>query len=157
MLCIACLWLGQSCYHTCILIIMSNGQASCPLPSQQAGRGCTKSWDRTQLGQQTQADQSDVPYHVTLCPKIESHRRCKETFRGYGISPSKQQLHVLRSCFPESSWTSAYKSKVTNGHLFSSCADVSLSILACHYVDLLSFLLNSPSPIGKGSEQEAGW
>lgn len=52
------------------------------------------------------------------CPKTDARRRCKESFCGYGICPPKQQLHVLRPCFQESSRTSAYNSKVMNRSCF---------------------------------------
>uniref|UniRef100_A0A8B9YXA4 non-specific serine/threonine protein kinase n=1 Tax=Buteo japonicus TaxID=224669 RepID=A0A8B9YXA4_9AVES len=36
-------------------------------PHQQVGWGCTRSWERTQLGQLTPNDQRDIPDHMTSC------------------------------------------------------------------------------------------
>jgi len=53
------------------LLLLSSAYAESRLyllftpPHQQAGWGCTGSWDGTQLGQLTPADQNDMLYHMT--------------------------------------------------------------------------------------------
>ena len=39
---------------------------------QQGGWGCTSSWDRTQLGELTPADQRDSPHHITSRSAIKT-------------------------------------------------------------------------------------
>jgi len=42
-----------------------------------AARG-TGSWEGTQLGQQTQTGQRDIPYHMTSCSAYKGGRRRKK-------------------------------------------------------------------------------
>ena len=39
-------------------------------PHQQAGWGCTRSWEGVQLRQLTPTDQRDIPYHMMSCSAV---------------------------------------------------------------------------------------
>jgi len=41
-------------------------------PHQQAGWGCTRGWEGTQLGQLTPKDQRDMPYNMMSCSIVKS-------------------------------------------------------------------------------------
>lgn len=41
------------------------------LPCQRGGRGCTRSWEQTQPGQQTQTGQRDLSHNMVSCSAIK--------------------------------------------------------------------------------------
>lgn len=48
-------------------------------PHQRGGWGCTRSWEGTQLGQLTPADQRDIPDHMASC---SAHKSGEEEGKG---------------------------------------------------------------------------
>jgi len=44
-------------------------------PHQQLGWGCTRTWEGTQLGYLTPADEKDIPHHVRSCSAIKAGGR----------------------------------------------------------------------------------
>jgi len=48
------------------------------LPHQRVGWGCRRSWEGTQLGQLTSADQRDIPDHIMLCSATKAEEKKNE-------------------------------------------------------------------------------
>jgi len=74
-------------------------------PHQRVGWGCIRSWEGTQPGQLTPADQRDVPYRRMSCSayKAEGRRRKGRTLSVMafdGICLPKQPLRLMEPCFP---------------------------------------------------------
>lgn len=62
---------------------------------------------RTQLGQVTQADQRDIPWHMRLCSAIKDGGK-KEELEGHLVWLSlSSQVTTTEPCFPGNLWASA--------------------------------------------------
>jgi len=71
-------------------------------PLQQAGWGCTRSWEGTPPGQLTPADQRDVAYCTTPCSAYKAGGRRKkkvEDIWSDGVCLPKKPLRVMETCF----------------------------------------------------------
>lgn len=59
-----------------------------------------------QSGQQTQIIQRDIPFHRTSAQILKLKRGGRGDIHFYNICLPEQLLHVLKLCFPGSTWTS---------------------------------------------------
>ena len=72
-------------------------------PHQRGGWGCARSWEGTQLGRLTPADQRDVPYHMMSCSIYKLGEKLARGHcsgqAGHRSVGGEQLFFILITCF----------------------------------------------------------